>query len=147
MVAVGVNVLGCDLAVFCHLLNQLFACYEAALTMGDCDGVDITDIVVHQPWRLVGSDSGTNQTGLMTVDEVVGQGWAGVICGDDFTEWNQTQFNQCLETVTDTAHQTIFILEQIHHSFGDLWVAEEGGDEFCGAFWFVTAGETAWGLQ
>ena len=69
--------------------------------------------------------------GLMAVDDVVGQGRAACIGGDDLTVWHQTQLDQSLEAVADTAHQTVAVLEQLHHRLGDCRVAEEGSDELC----------------
>ena len=78
--------------------------------MGNRHGMDISYLAVHQPWGLVGSDPCAHQHGLMAADGIKGQGRAAAVGIDDLAERNQTQLNQRLESVADTAHQTIAVL-------------------------------------
>ena len=105
--------------------------------------MDIAHLGLHQPRRLVGSNSGAHQAGLVAADQVVGQGRAAGVGLNDLAVWDKAELDQRLEAVADAAHQAVAVFEQLHHRFGDLRVAEEGDDELGGTFRLVAAGEAA----
>ena len=142
-VAVQVHILGGDLTVLGQFQSQLLACEEAAFAVGDGNIHHIAHIHHAQPGALIGCDPGTDDPALVAADGVEGQSGAGIIGVDDLAVGNQTQLDQCLEAVADTAHQAIPLLQQLGDSFLDGRVAEECGDELCGAIGLVAAGEAA----
>ena len=82
-------------------------------------------------------------TALVTGDVIKGQCGAILIGVNDLAIRNKSQFNKCLETITDTAHQTVAVVQQIGYCFLDRRITEECRDELSRAIRFVTAGETA----
>ena len=67
----------------------------------------IADLGVVQPRRFIRRDTGRDHHRLVAADRVEGQRRRIVLHLDDLAEGNQSQFNQSLETVADTEHQTI----------------------------------------
>ena len=56
---------------------------------------------------------------------------------------HQAEFDQRLETIADTEHQTITVVQQVTHRFGNGRSTEERGDELGGTIRLVAAGEAA----
>ncbi len=81
--------------------------------------------------------------GLVTTDDVVAEGGAGVIHVPDLAERHQAQLDEGLEAVADAQHEAVPVLEQVVGGVGHLRVAEEGSDELAGAVGLVAAGEAA----
>ena len=127
--AAQIYVLGGDLAVCCQLGNQLGGSQELAFAVGDGDIDNVAHIHQAQPGALHGGDAGMNDAALVAADVVEGQGGAGLIGIDDLAVGNQTQLDQCLETVADTAHQTVTVVQQIGYCFLDRRITEERRDE------------------
>ena len=141
--ALQVNILSGDLAVFRQLLDQGLACQELALAVGNGHIVDIAHLGQAQPGALVGGHPGSYNPALMAADGVEGQGGAGVIGVDDLAVGHQTQLDEGLEAVADAAHQAVPVIQELHHLLLDGRIPEKGGDELGGAVGLVAAGEAA----
>ena len=110
--------------------------------MGDRNVDDVALVHQLQPWRDRGHDFSPDDLGLMPSNCIEGQCRAVCIRLDDLPKRNQTQFDQSLEAVADTAHQAAAHIDQIGHGIFHLLVSEERCDEFCTAVWFIAAGES-----
>ena len=77
----------------------------------------------------------------MAVDGIVGQ-CRGILCLRlNLSVGNKSQFDQRLESVTDTKCQSIALREKLVHCLGHL--PEGGGKELCGALRLISCGEAA----
>ena len=138
-----VAVLSCNLTIGGQLRNQLGRSDELALAMRDGTGINIAGIGVHQPRRLIGSYTSAYQTGLMARDIVEGQRCFTILSRADLAIGYQTQLDQRLETIADTADQTITLAQQLMHTVSDHGIAEERSDELTGTIGLIAAGEAA----
>ena len=74
----------------------------------------------------------------MTSDGVVSQRRRISLLLCDLAIWNQSQLDECLESVTDTKCQTIAFIQKLHDLFTDLFIAERIRKEFGTSFRFIT---------
>lgn len=54
------------------------------------------------------------------------------------------EFNQSLESITDTKCKTVSLVDKLHNCFFNLCVLECSCKEFRRAIWFITSGESTW---
>ena len=116
---------------------------ESSLTVRNRSRVDFTDLGESQPRRLVRSDPYPDNPRLVACDRVICQRRAVLIRINDLSVRYETQLYQSLETVTDTTHQTIPVVEKISYCFFDLSIAEECSDELRRAVRLVSAREAS----
>ena len=79
----------------------------------------------------------------MAADRIKGQGRAVAACLTDFTVGHQSELNQRLESVTNTQHQAVTVIQQIHDCLFDALVFKGRLNELAGAVRLVTAGKSA----
>ncbi len=131
------------MAVGLELLKHLGACHKAALTVADSNSVDIANIGLGQPRRVVRRNTGANKTTLVAADGVERQGRTLGGHRNDVAIRNETEFDESLKAVANAKHEAVALLEQLANSLGDGGIAEERGDELRGTIWLVAAGETS----
>src|SRR5699024_5681547 len=56
--------------------------------------------------------------------------------------WNQSKFNQRLESVADTKCQSVSFIQKLHNRLFDLRILECGCKEFRGAVRLITCGKS-----
>lgn len=139
-----VNVLRCNLAVCLERFKQLVGGNKAALSVADCNGVDVAKCALGEPWGHRGGDAGANKLALVATDGVERQRWAGVVHRANVAVRNKSQLDKCLEAVADAQHKAIALLQKFADSLGNLRCAEECADKLSRSVWLVSAGETAW---
>ena len=141
--ACHVDVLRGDLTALVQLGQDVVVGDEAALAVGDGNGIELIRVALGEPRRQVAADAGANQAALVTADLVEGQ--RGRVGGgvDDVAVRHQAQLDECLEAVADAQHKAVAGLQQVANRLGDLGCAEERGDELGGTVWLVAAGEAA----
>ena len=142
-IAVQVHILGSNLSVFCQLFGQFFRSKESAFTVGNGNIYNISHIHQAQPWALIRSDPGSYDPALVAANGIEGQGGASIICIHDLAIRNKAQFNQRLESVTNTAHQTIPLFQKFGNLLFDGRIAEEGCDKLCRTVRLIATGKTA----
>ena len=77
----------------------------------------------------------------MSIDSVKGQCRTILVGIRNLTEGHKSQFNQGLETVTDSAHKSVSVFKQIVYSLLYLAVSEKRGDKFARAVRLIASGE------
>ena len=107
--------------------------------MGYRCGVDVSDVGESQPWRLVRSDPYSDDPRLVACDSVVCQCRAVLVSVDDLAVRHESELDESLESVADTAHESVPVVEEVCYSILDLSVAEECSDEFCRTIRLVSA--------
>ena len=110
-VAVKVNVLCCDLTVFCKLGKKCGVAEEAAFAVRNRHCVDIANIRFSKPRRFVGCNTRTNEPGLVARDRVECKRGASFICIYNLAVGNKTELYKSLETVADTAHKSVSVIK------------------------------------
>ena len=119
--AVELGVLGGDLAVGGKGREGGVAGEEAAFAVGDGDGVEVADLAVGEPRGVGVGDAGGDVGGDVARDGVVGEGHL-------FAE--EAGFDEGLEAVANAEDESLACLGEVGDGFGDLGIAEDGGDEF-----------------
>ena len=67
----------------------------------------------------------------MASDSVEGQSRGILRLSENLTVRNESQFDQCLESVADTERQSISFIQQFFYCFFDLCILECSCKEFC----------------
>ena len=67
----------------------------------------------------------------MASDGVEGQSRGILRLSENLTVRNESQFDQCLESVADTKGKSVSLIQQFGNSFFDLRILECGCKEFC----------------
>lgn len=80
----------------------------------------------------------------MAADVVEGQRGGAWLWVTDFAVGDEAGFNECLESVADTEHESIAVMNEIMDGIADAWATEDGGDEFTGAIRLIASGESTW---
>ena len=109
-IACLVDVAGCHLTVCKEFLQPLLVCYKTTFTMRRRVRVNLAHLCLCQPWRFIGHHFCINHLGNMTSDGVICQCRRICFLLTDFTVRNQTKFDQCLETVTDTKAESVTLI-------------------------------------
>ena len=130
-VSVDIAVAGCNLAVCHQLVDPLFRCYETSLSVGCRVGVNTAKLGACQPWGFVGHNLRVNHLGNMASDSVEGQSRGILRLSENLTVRNESQFDQCLESVADTKGKSVSLIQQFGNSLFDLRIPECGCKEFC----------------
>ena len=92
-VSVKVNVLSCYLSVSRKLTNKAFGCDEAALTVRYRNVIYVTYVGVCKPGRLIGSNTGGNNSALVSAYGVEGKGRTALVGIDDLSVRNETELD------------------------------------------------------
>ena len=138
-----VHILRGDLAVGLELCKHIVGSHETAFAVGDGDGVHVANLGLRQPRGEVRRHAGAHQAALVAADGVERQRRAFGGHRHDIAVRHQAKLDQRLETIADTEHQTITVVQQVTHRFGNGRSAEERGDELGGTIRLVAAGEAA----
>ena len=128
--AIRIHITGCHLSIGKELLQPLFVCHKAALTMRSGDRIGFTELSQSEPRRLVADHLRVNHLGNVTADGVEGQCRRILFLTTDLAIGNQSQLDQGLEAIADTKTQAISLILQLHDRFLDLGIAECGCKEF-----------------
>ena len=142
-VARKVDVLRHDLSVLGKAADKRVARDELALAVRDGHGEDIPRLDARKPWRLDGSDADAHDARLVTGNIVIGERGAVLVRLDDLAVRHEPEFDERLETVADTAHQPVALLQKAGDRLLDQFAAEERRDELARTVGFVPAREAA----
>ena len=142
-ISVKVTVLCCNLSVCKELVKPFFTCNKTSLSVGCRIGINSAKLCPLQPWWLVGNNFRVNHLGNMASDGIVGQCRRIRCLSHNFSVRNQTKFNQCLESVTNTKYKTISFVQKFFYCFFEFCILECSCKEFCWTIWFVTSWESA----
>ena len=83
----------------------------------------------------------------MPADRIEGKRGTLLVRRCDFPVRDETELDQRLESVADTANQAESGIQQICQRFADSPIAEERLNEFSGTIRFISAGESAGNKQ
>ena len=137
-IAFRIAVLGRDLSVFRQFFQPFLIGNEASFAVGGRIDIDAAQIRQGQPGALVGYDFHIIHAGDVTADGVEGQCRCVCRLFHDLASRHQSQFDQGLETVTDTQSQAISLIQKLLHGLFDLSIAEGSCKELGRAVRFVT---------
>ena len=61
----------------------------------------------------------------------------------NLTIWHKSQFDECLETITDTKGKSVTVIQKIHNGFFHLFVTESSCKELSTSLRLITCGKSA----
>ena len=80
----------------------------------------------------------------MTSDCIKCQSWRICCLSCNRTVWYKSQFNQSLESITDTKCKSVTLIYKSGYRIFDFCILECSCKEFCRTIRFITCGKATW---
>ena len=138
-----ITILGCNLTVCEQLIDLFLIRHKPSFTMGSRIRVHLAKFRLHKPRRLIGNHFRIDHLRDMTSDRIIGQCRRCLVLSGDPAVRNQAKLDKSLETVADTKHQSVALIQQPLHRFLHLRILECCSKELGRTIRFISRAETS----